>query len=136
MIQELNTEQKQRINLTLHAQEVLLNDHEQFAPHLTNSGFINELLYRFAPQADASITEMTERQRQTILQHLEKQQLQAEQLEAVAEALVEPRRKELIRKALGYAKGTSIIFRLTPPEGADPEGPGIRERDFHHFPVE
>ena len=112
MIQELNTEQKQRINLTLHAQEVLLNDHEQFAPHLTNSGFINELLYRFAPQADASITEMTERQRQTILQHLEKQQLQAEQLEAVAEALVEPHRKELIRKALGYAKGTSIIFRL------------------------
>ena len=43
---------------------------------------------------------------------LEKQQLLAEQLEAVAEALVEPSRKELIRKALGYAKGTSIIFRL------------------------
>ena len=112
MIQELNTEQKQRINLTLHAQEILLNDREQFAPQLTKSGFINELLFRFAPQADASVTEAVERRRQTLLQHLEKQRLQAEMLETITEALLGPYRRELIRKASGYARGDSLIFRL------------------------
>ena len=76
MIQELNTEQKQRLNLSLRAQDVLETDREQFAPQLTKSGFINELLYRFAPQAGASITQTLERKRQTILLQLENLKLQ------------------------------------------------------------
>ena len=112
MIQGLNTEQKQRINLTLYAQEILRNDREQFAPQLTGSGFINELLFRFAPQADASVTEAVERQRLSILARLEKQKLQPEMLETISEALLEPYRRELIRKASGYARGTSLLFRL------------------------
>ena len=67
---ELNTEQKQRINLSLHAQDVLTIDREQFAPQLTSSGFINELLFRYAPQAEASVTENLERRRKNILMQL------------------------------------------------------------------
>ena len=112
MIQELNTEQKQRINLTLHTQEVLNSDHEQFAPQLTNSGFINELLFRYAPQADASITETVERQRQSLLLQLEKKKLPEATLDAVTGALLDPFRRDLIRKSAAWQKGTSMIFRL------------------------
>ena len=71
MVLELNPEQKQRVNLSLHAQEILEADREQFAPQLTKNGFFNELLYRFAPQAGASISQTLERRRQTILLQLE-----------------------------------------------------------------
>ena len=112
MIRELNTEQKQRINLTLSALQIINGDREQFAPHLTNSGFLNELLFRFAPQADASITDAVERQRQRILSSLEKKKLSQETLDTVTEALLEPFRRELILKASGHQKGSSLIFRL------------------------
>lgn len=117
MIQELNTEQKQRINLSLRAQDVLEADREQFAPQLTKSGFINELLYRFAPQAGASITQTLARKKQEILLQLESLRLQKKRLspaaaEAVTTALLTPVREDLERKASGYPKGTSVMFRL------------------------
>ena len=118
MVLELNPEQKQRVNLSLHAQEILEADREQFAPHLTKNGFFNELLYRFAPQAGASISQTLERRRQTILLQLEnlkiqKKKLDPETAEAVTEALLSPVRKELEMKAASYPKGTSVLFRLS-----------------------
>ena len=122
MVLELNPEQKQRVNLSLHAQEILEADREQFAPHLTKNGFFNELLYRFAPQAGASISQTLERRRQTILLQLEslriqKKRLDSETAEAVTEALLSPVRKELEMKAASYPKGTSVLFRLSNRKG-------------------
>ena len=118
MVLELNPEQKQRVNLSLHAQEILEADREQFAPQLTKNGFFNELLYRFAPQAGASISQTLERRRQTILLQLEnlgmqKKRLDPETAEAVTKALLLPVRKELEMKAVSYPKGTSVLFRLS-----------------------
>ena len=80
MTAELNTEQKQRINLSQHAQDVLNNDWNQFAPNLSKSGFINELLYRYAPQAQASVTETIKRQRQMLLIQLEKMRIDSKKV--------------------------------------------------------
>ena len=120
MVLELNPEQKQRVNLSLHAQEILEADREQFAPHLTKNGFFNELLYRFAPQAGASISQTLERRRQTILLQLEslriqKKRLNPETAEAVTDALLSPVRKELEMKA------TSCL-PFTRPKGTGDEG--------------
>ena len=103
MVQELNTEQKQRINLTLPARDLLEGDREFFAPHLTRSGFINELLYRLAPLSDASITETVERRREMIMVRLEEKKLPADTIRIAAEALLTPYREELIRKAPSWA---------------------------------
>lgn len=123
MVQELNTEQKQRINLTLPARDLLEGDRELFAPHLTRSGFINELLYRIAPLSDASITETVERRRETLLSRLENKNLSADTLETVADALLTPLREELAAKAVSYPKGISEVFRLN-----------NRNRDFFYRP--
>ena len=109
---ELNTEQKQRINLSLHAQDVLTIDREQFAPQLTSSGFINELLFRYAPQAEASVTENLERRRKNILMQLETIKMPELNRRAVADALLNPVREELVRKSAAFPRGTSVIFRL------------------------
>ncbi len=117
MTAELNTEQKQRINLSMHAQDVLNSDWNQFAPQLSKSGFINELLYRYAPQAQASITETVKRKRQLLLIQLEKmrvgrKKVSQETIDAVTQTLLDPFLSEIIRKSKAYSKGTSLIFRL------------------------
>lgn len=112
MMQELNTEQKQRINLTLPARDLLESDRELFAPHLTHSGFINELLFRIAPISDASITETVEKQRDVLLARLEKKGLPPQTVETVLDALLTPFREELVRKASSYPNGISEVFRL------------------------
>ncbi len=112
MVQELNTEQKQRINLTLPARDLLEGDREFFAPHLTRSGFINELLNRLAPLSDSSITETVERRREMIMVRLEEKKLPADTIRIAAEALLTPYREELIRKASSWPKGISEVFRL------------------------
>ena len=111
-MQELNTEQKQRINLTLPARDLLESDRELFAPHLTRSGFINELLFRIAPLSEASITETVERRREMLLSRLRSKKLPEDTIETVTEALLTPFREELIRKAASYPKGISEVFRL------------------------
>lgn len=129
MAAELNTEQKQRINLSQHAQDVLNNDWNQFAPNLSKSGFINELLYRYAPQAQASITETVKRQRQMLLIQLEKMRIGREKvsqeiLDAVTQNLLDPFQSEIIRKSKTYPRGTSLTFRLN-----------NRNRDYFYDPA-
>ncbi|MBR2257587.1 MAG: WYL domain-containing protein [Blautia sp.] len=112
MVQELNTEHKQRINLTSHARDILRNDREMFAPHLTSSGFINELLARLVPQEEASITEAINKRRQYIMLRLEKKNFTEQTTEEVCSAFLEPYRESLKEKAVSWPKGTSVIFRL------------------------
>lgn len=112
MIKELNTEQKQRINLSAHAQDILRNDRELFAPHHSSTGFINDLLSRLLPLEEASITEALDRRRQLIMLRLEESKLTADMKKEVADTLLKPYKESLKKKALSWPKGSSILFRL------------------------
>ena len=109
---QINTEQKQRINLSVNAQDVIDNDRELFGPDLTKTGFFNELLSRVAPYAQASITETLERRREEYLSCLERTGLDEKTLQKVLSSLLRPLREALIEKAECSVKGNSVTFRL------------------------
>lgn len=95
----MNTEQKQSINLSPYADSVLREDREQFSPDMTFTGFLNAVITRYNPLADASIHNTLEKTGKKLNEALERN------LES--ESAADPPAVSFPRRAFSIKKDTS-----------------------------
>lgn len=110
-----NESQRQHINLSYRAFDVISNDLIVFSPqHLTLSGYINYILESFIEESDATISMAIERKRKyytdSLLEHRNKP-LSDSELQTI-DTLVEKYKETLISKYTSYPKEKTLKIRL------------------------
>lgn len=106
---EGNFEQKQRINLSSLAEDVLFNDKELYKEHEPRDRFLNNIITVFRPLAEASISLEMSRRRKYYEEILGKEKA----VEPMIDQLVEGDRRKMKARIKEYPKGNhSILFRL------------------------
>ena len=109
---EGNFEQKQRINLSSLAEDVLFNDKELYKNEEPRDRFLNNIITVFRPVAEASISLETARRRQYYEDILVKKGRKKE-VASIIDQLVEGDRQKMKARIKEYPKGNhSILFRL------------------------
>lgn len=113
----INFDQKQRINLSSRAADVLQTDAAAFYDDMNRTGFLNELLKRCAAGSDATIDLAVGQYRQhledVLKKSLKKSEFESDLTKKEIYILSQEYETQLAKKALSWPKGTSVLFRLS-----------------------
>lgn len=114
---DVNTEQKQSINLSAFAITVLRGDIEQFAPGMTMTGFLNAVIERYSGLADASVHASLLRRQAELAAALDQDdllssELTSEQRKRVIHLLDAETESRLLDESRLYESGKTFTFRL------------------------
>lgn len=104
-----NFEQKQHVNLSEEAYEILEQARHDFGENLT--GFLNHVFDQYYPYADASIGQALRKREQELLQAVQSKNDTAH-LEALLPIFHRQWEQELKQKAKSYPKGIAVKIRL------------------------
>ena len=108
-----NEENKQRINLSHQAYMVLTQDYEQFRTAQSVSGFYNEIISRYMPQAKATNAvemQLVKEEWNKILSLVRDQELKEKLLKKLEKEYLA--KKKLAVQKSPHGKGTSFTIRL------------------------
>lgn len=136
--QTINFDQKQRINLSARALDVLQLDEAAFYDGKSRTGFLNELLRRCAPGSDASVDSAVSQYRgrleEILAKLLRKSDAESALLRKGIDAITKENEKSLSERALSWPRGTSVLFRLSNDNCKAFYGDGYEEEPIHPLP--
>lgn len=113
----INFDQKQRINLSARAMDMLQMDAAAFGDGMSRTGFLNELLRRCTPGSDASVDTAAMQYREHIEEiwkkSLRKNEAESALVQKGLNALEKDYAQTLAERELSWPKGESLLFRLS-----------------------